>query len=88
MIGYDVIYTSMQKKIWGQSGVRSCILPRQPTHLVQELKVGTVGYLDLYPIYDIAEPLLKRKGYIFSAFTFILSLFNLKPLDQLNIFSL
>ena len=25
-----------------QSGVRSCIMPGMPTHLVQELNVGTV----------------------------------------------
>ena len=28
---------------WWQSGVRSCIMPRLPTHLVQILTVGTVA---------------------------------------------
>ena len=27
-----------------QSGVQSCIMPRLPTHLVQDLNVGTVNY--------------------------------------------
>ena len=31
-----------QEKGW-QSGVRSCIMPRLPTHLVQELNVGIVA---------------------------------------------
>ena len=33
----------MPRTIRGLSGLRSCILPGLPTHLVQELKVGTVG---------------------------------------------
>ena len=31
------------KDTGGQSGVWSCVMPGQPTHLVQELNVGTVS---------------------------------------------
>ena len=30
------------KETWRQSGFRSCIVPRLPSHLVQESNVGTV----------------------------------------------
>ena len=41
----EVIHTSMPRKLW-QSGVWSCIMPRMPTHLVQELHVGTRNVLN------------------------------------------
>ena len=34
-------YSYAQETKW-QSGLRSCIMPPLPTHLVQELNVGTV----------------------------------------------
>ena len=46
--GYPWVYA--QDTGW-QSGVRSCIMPRLPTHLVQELYIGTVisfGMLSMF----------------------------------------
>ena len=39
----EVIHTSMPRKMVGNRDVRSCIMPRLPTHIVQELNGGTVG---------------------------------------------
>ena len=39
----EVIHASMLKRL-GESGVRSCIMPGLPRHLVQELNAGTVVY--------------------------------------------
>ena len=35
----------MSRKKWLQSGVRSCVLPGLPKHVVQDLDVGTVHVL-------------------------------------------
>ena len=39
----EVVLESMTRKLGLQSGVRLCIMPGLPKHLVQELNVGTVA---------------------------------------------
>ena len=39
----EIINASLPRDRW-QSGMRSCIMPGLPTHLVQELDVGTVHW--------------------------------------------
>ena len=65
------------EKKWLQSGVRSCIMPGLPTHLVQELNVGTVGT----SLYTTSVPQLKPKIntlYIF----FLMNVFDLNRTDS------
>ena len=58
----EVIRASMHRKQTGwQWGVRSCIMPGLPTHLVQELHVATV-YLLVPPqtLYNLSAASVKQ----------------------------
>ena len=56
---FIAIADELANPIFRQSGVRSCIMPGLPTHLVQELNVGTVC------VHRLAPDIGVRRGFFY-----------------------
>ena len=67
---------------WWRSGVRSCIVPGLPTHLVQELNVGTVC---MYKCTIMYHPIpVRNKQNVYKIFLKALNLFPGPPYSMLK----